>query len=81
MKSPSPRKVRTLDVRPQIARGEEPLQKIMSAVASLAAEESLVLVTPFLPAPLIEKLKADGFSARPERGADGTWRTHFVREA
>ena len=79
MKSSNARKIRTLDVRPLIARGDEPFQKIMSTVASLAAGESLVLVTPFLPSPLIEKLKGDGFTARPERAGSGEWRTRFDR--
>jgi uncharacterized protein (DUF2249 family) len=79
MKSPNARKIRTLDVRPLIARGEEPFQEIMSVVANLTAGESLLLVTPFLPSPLIEKLKADGFTARPERAGSGAWRTRFDR--
>jgi uncharacterized protein (DUF2249 family) len=74
------RKVRTLDVRPLIARGEEPFPKIMKLVTDLAPGESLLLVAPFLPAPLIERLKADGFTAKPERAGDGAWRTLFVRE-
>jgi hypothetical protein len=80
MKPSARRKIRTLDVRPLIARGEEPFQRIMSTVASLAAEESLMLLTPFLPSPLIEKLRADGFTAAPERTAGGTWQTLFVRD-
>jgi uncharacterized protein (DUF2249 family) len=79
MPSDSP-KIRTLDVRPLIARGEEPFPKIMKAVTGLAPGERLLLVAPFLPSPLIERLKGDGFTARPERAADGSWRTHFVRE-
>jgi uncharacterized protein (DUF2249 family) len=79
MKSSDSRKIRTLDVRPIMARGEEPFQKIMTAVAALPADESLLLVTPFLPAPLIEKLRSEGFIARPERASDGSWRTHFSR--
>jgi hypothetical protein len=72
-------KTRTLDVRPLLARGEEPFTKIMNTVAALAADENLLLLTPFLPSPLIEKLRADGFVARPERAGDGSWRTHFIR--
>jgi uncharacterized protein (DUF2249 family) len=79
MKFSDSRKIRTLDVRALMARGEEPFQKIMTTVAALAADESLMLVTPFLPAPLIEKLRSEGFAARPERAGDGTWRTHFFR--
>jgi hypothetical protein len=72
-------KTRTLDVRPLLARGDEPFTEIMSTVADLGPDEHLLLLTPFLPSPLIEKLRADGFEARPERARDGTWRTHFLR--
>jgi hypothetical protein len=74
------RKTRTLDVRPLMARGEEPFVKIMQTVASLGASEDLILLTPFLPSPLIEKLGSQGFHARPERRLDGGWQTHFARE-
>jgi uncharacterized protein (DUF2249 family) len=76
----NPPRVRALDVRPLIARGEEPFPAIMAAVARLAPGESLALTTPFLPSPLIERLKGDGFRARPERRADGSWRTLFERD-
>lgn len=79
MKTPVPRKPRTLDVRPLMARGEEPFSKIMTTVASLEATEDLILLTPFLPSPLIEKLRSEGFQARPERRHDGAWQTHFTR--
>jgi hypothetical protein len=77
--NPITKKVRTLDVRPLIARGEEPFRKIMSTVAALAPDEGLLLISPFLPSPLIEKLQSEGFTARPERGTDGAWRTQFLR--
>lgn len=66
-------------MRPLIARGEEPFQKIMRTIASLEPEENLLLVTPFRPSPLIERLQSAGFAARPERMADGSWQTHFLR--
>lgn len=78
--NPTAKKVRTLDVRPLIARGEEPFRKIMSTVAALQPGEGLLLISPFLPSPLIEKLQSEGFTARPERGADGAWRTHFLQQ-
>lgn len=79
MKASESRKTRTLDVRPLFKRGEEPFPKIMAAVAALALDEELLLVTPFLPSPLIEKLSSEGFQARPERCGDGAWRTRFTR--
>jgi uncharacterized protein (DUF2249 family) len=77
---PETRKTRTLDLRPIIAAGDEPFTKIMAAVAAVGLGETLLLVTPFLPSPLIEKLHAEGFAARPERRSDGSWQTSFRRE-
>ena len=72
-------KLKTLDIRPLIARGEEPRAKVLAAIAALAPGESLTLITPFLPSPLIERLQAEGLSARPGRCADGSWQTLFSR--
>lgn len=72
-------KVRTLDVRPLIARGEEPFTKIMATVRATGAGETFLLISPFIPAPLIEKLQSEGFSARPEHRSDGGWETRFTR--
>lgn len=79
MKTNGGRKSRSLDVRPMIARDESPFLPIMDAVGALQSGESLQLITPFLPSPLIERLHAEGFSARPERRGDGSWCTMITR--
>lgn len=78
---PEARKTRTLDLRAIIAAGDEPFTRIMTAVAAVGLGDTLVLVTPFLPSPLIERLQGEGFSARPERRSDGSWRTAFTRDS
>jgi uncharacterized protein (DUF2249 family) len=75
-----PRHYKTLDVRPQLARGEEPFSKIRAAVDSLAPGQGLTIVAPFLPAPLIEMLKGEGFACNPEHRADGSWAVSFWRD-
>jgi hypothetical protein len=80
VKSSDQPKTRRLDVRPLIARGAEPFPQIMATVNALAPDESLEITAPFLPSPLIERLRALGYSARPERLADGAWRTFFWKE-
>ncbi|HZP61288.1 MAG TPA: DUF2249 domain-containing protein [Opitutaceae bacterium] len=70
---------RALDLRPLMAQGEEPLHKIMTAVTSLAPNEGLALTAPFLPSPLIEQLRADGYSVRTDHRPDGSWTTFFWR--
>lgn len=69
----------TLDVRPLLAAGEEPFSEIRRAVDALPPAAALIVIAPFMPAPLIEKLRAEGFAARVERLPDGGWSTHFQR--
>lgn len=74
------RKFRSLDVRPLIARGEEPFKKIMMTVSSLGPAEGMELISPFLPSPLIERMQSLGYEARAERATDGSWRSLFWKE-
>jgi len=72
-------KFKTLDIRPLIARGEEPFATIRAAVDKVGAGQGLTIVAPFVPAPLIELLKAEGFQSSLERRADGAWTVNFWR--
>ena len=75
---PAP-KNQTLDVRPVIAQGEEPFALIRGRVDALAPGDSLTIIAPFLPAPLIELLKSEGFEATMEHRGDGSWSVKFRR--
>ena len=68
------------DVQKLLARGVEPLPEIRKRVAALRPNEGLTIVAPFLPSPLIELLKSEGFSSRVERQPDGGWAVHFSRD-
>lgn len=72
-------KFKVLDVRPNLARGEEPFPLIRGRVDALKAGEGVTVVAPFLPAPLIELLKSEGFQSTMERRADGAWAVNFWR--
>jgi len=52
--------VGTLDARQVIAVGEHPLAQVMAAVATLTAGQAYRLITPFVPAPLLDKARAQG---------------------
>jgi uncharacterized protein (DUF2249 family) len=71
---------KTLDVRRHLARGEEPLSLIRARVDSLRPGQGLTVVAPFMPAPLIELLKSEGFQSTLERRLDGAWAVNFWRE-
>jgi len=75
-----PRKFKTLDVRPIIANGTEPFEKIRESIDALRPNEGLSVIAPFLPSPLIEKLGSEGFRSRVERQAGGGWAVYFWRE-
>lgn len=69
------------DVRDLIRRGVEPFPEVRKRVDALKAGEGLIVVAPFLPSPLIEKLAGDGFASKVERGAGADWIVYFWRGA
>ena len=71
---------RELDVRPLLAKGEEPLSAIRSKLTQLDPKEGLAITSPFLPSPLIEKLRSEGYSSRVERLSSGAWTSFFWRK-
>jgi hypothetical protein len=68
------------DVRAMLARGVEPFPEIHKRVQALNPEEGLIVVAPFLPSPLVEKLSGEGFATKVERGAGNDWLVYFWRE-
>ncbi len=70
-----------VDVRPDLAAGQDPLQKILAAADTLASGGRLVLLAGFEPLPLYNVLGQHGFSHQSERDPDGTWRITFTRDA
>jgi uncharacterized protein (DUF2249 family) len=74
-------KFKILDVRPHLARGEEPFAVIRARVDALAPGQGVTVIAPFLPAPLIELLKSEGFHSTMEHRADGAWAVNFSRPA
>lgn len=73
-------KFKTFDVRPLIARGEPPFDLIRTQVDKIIPGHGLTVIAPFLPAPLIELLKSEGFCFAMEHRADGAWSVNFWKE-
>jgi len=73
-------KFKRLDVRPILARGDDPFSKIRLTIDALQPGKGVSVVSPFLPSPLIEKLGSEGFQSRVERQFGGGWTVHFWRE-
>jgi uncharacterized protein (DUF2249 family) len=67
------------DVRPLLKRGVEPFPEIRKRVDALKPDEGLVVIAPFLPSPLIERLSGEGFASKVERGSGSDWMIYFWR--
>lgn len=75
-----PRSFKSLDVRPLLAEGAEPFSLIRERVDALPHGHGLTVIAPFLPAPLIELLKSEGFESTMERRHDGAWAVDFWKD-
>jgi hypothetical protein len=78
---PPVNRFKRFDVRDLLRRGVEPFPEICSRTSQLAPGNGLLVLAPFLPSPLIEKLGGDGFSSKVERGSGADWMVYFWREA
>jgi len=77
---PPMNRFKRFDVRAMISRGGEPFPEIRRRVDALKPGEGLIVVAPFLPSPLVEKLNSEGFASRIEKGAGADWLVFFWRE-
>jgi hypothetical protein len=69
------------DLRPAIEAGEHPLPLVMTAVRDLQPGQALLLVTPFVPAPMIDRITDGGFLAWTGKVGPEEFPTIFARPA
>jgi hypothetical protein len=70
---------RTHDARPAIAGGAHPMARVLGDLATLVGGEVYALVTPFVPAPLVDLARGKGFDAFSASEGDDVVRTYFRR--
>lgn len=70
--------VDTLDARPMIDKGEQPIGRVMHALTKLEPGRILEVITPFEPAPLIDKAASRGYRTWTTPKAPGEYRTYFT---
>ena len=68
-----------IDVRPLLRAGREPYAMIRPRIDALAVGESVTVIAPFLPSPLIELARSRGLEVQPSHRADGAWETRISR--
>lgn len=67
------------DARPDVAAGVHPLPIVVHELEGLPAGAVFELLTPFVPAPLLDLARRKGFESYPEVVAEGMVRTYFRR--
>jgi hypothetical protein len=70
---------RTSDARAAIEAGEHPLPQVMVDLAVLGDADVYQLLTPFVPAPLVDLARSKGFVSHSVRESDALVRTYFRR--
>jgi len=70
--------VTTLDARGMLEAGEHPVQRVLSECRDLKPGDIYELITPFLPAPLIEKAMSIGLMAWASEFSKGVFKTYFT---
>ena len=72
-------KIVELDVRPILAGGVDPFEKIMEALNEINESDTLKIVNTFEPVPLINKLKSQGYTHKTERPDNGEVHTFITK--
>jgi hypothetical protein len=70
---------RTLDARPIIAGGGHPLEQVLRELRELHAGSIYLLITPFLPAPLLDLVKKQGHQVWSRKNDEGL-HENYVRK-
>jgi uncharacterized protein (DUF2249 family) len=72
--------VKHIDARPILNAGEHPMELVFRELQDIHDGEILELITPFIPAPLIEKVKSKGYMAYTIQESDEVVKTYFMPE-
>ncbi|TFH66036.1 MAG: DUF1858 domain-containing protein [Candidatus Zixiibacteriota bacterium] len=70
---------KSLDARPIISGGGHPLEQVLRELRELPAGSIYLLITPFLPAPLLDLLKKQGYQVWSRKNDEGL-HENYVRK-
>ena len=73
--------VASLDIRPMLESGEQPIQRVLRECKKLKLDEIFEAISPFLPAPLIEQAEKLGYLVWSEEESPNVYKTYFIRSS
>ena len=71
---------KTLDARPILEAGGHPINQVIQDATALKAGHIYELITPFLPAPLIDRAKSMGLSTWTDQVEAELFKTYFLKK-
>ncbi|MGE5681016.1 MAG: DUF1858 domain-containing protein [Bacillota bacterium] len=71
------RVVEQYDAREDLQAGAHPVGKVLGSLSKLKNDERYLLITPFMPAPLIDKANERGFQTETKKVSDSMYETYF----
>ncbi len=72
--------MKKLDARELLERGEHPMAQVLEEVKEFEKGQIYELITPFLPAPLVDKVKSQGFEAWSYEDQDNITKSFFIKK-
>ncbi len=69
----------TYDAREMLAGGGHPVEKVLGDLNTFEVGNIYQLITPFLPAPLLEKVKALGYECWTKTEDNGVFSNYFCK--
>jgi len=69
--------VDTLDARPMLAQGQHPKAVVEQKFSAMQSGQIFLLITPFVPGPLIELARAQNVATWTRQGESGRFETYF----
>lgn len=69
----------TYDAREDLENGVHPVSKVVKDIETISGEEIYLMVTPFIPLPLIDILNKKGFVAHSEKTEENKFSTFIKR--
>lgn len=71
--------VKSLNARPMIESGQQPISQVLEELKSLKSGEIYELITPFVPAPLLDMIKTKDFQAWVQQHFKEMVRSYFIK--
>ncbi|HSO76923.1 MAG TPA: DUF1858 domain-containing protein [Bacteroidales bacterium] len=70
--------ISSIDIREMLNRGEQPVHEVLAAAKRLEKDQILMIIAPFVPAPLLDKTLSLGYQHWVEDAGDGSFTVYLT---